>query len=244
MSECLYCAGPITNFTTWKTLFFPKEPSLCDECEASFQLITGPICPICSRPQSSEVSCGDCRRWEEDLRWSGVLRRNYSLFTYNDAMKEWIASWKYRGDAVLAQAFQSRLQTLYRRCCDGAVPVPIPLSKERLQERGFNQSAILASFVCPPPRLFSKKYTASPREPAFLLERTAHEEKQSKKSRLERMSSSTRPFRVLLEKNEIEGKSFVIIDDIYTTGTTLRKAAEELRRNGAKDICSITLARG
>ncbi|MGY4688910.1 double zinc ribbon domain-containing protein [Salibacterium sp. K-3] len=239
MTECLYCGTPVTAVSTWKTLLFADDTRLCEACRNAFSPIQGPVCVNCSRPMEKAGRCPDCERWEMDTRWQGMLRFNVSLFSYNNAMKDWTALWKYRGDAVLAEAFRQDIRKLYRKHAAGAVPVPLPLSRERLKERGFNQAAVLASFTSA-----SGLSLRRPPTPSSILVRTTHEEKQSKKSRAQRLSSISRPFTLNTEKSAVEGKRFVLFDDIYTTGTTLRKAAEPLIENGAADVCSITLIRG
>nr|WP_276532455.1 phosphoribosyltransferase family protein [Cytobacillus horneckiae] len=105
--------------------------------------------------------------------------------------------------------------------------VPIPLSPERKYERGFNQSEALIN--------------ALGRQPLSILTRI-HSEKQSKKSRNERISLP-QVFQ-LTDSAAIQDKCLVIIDDIYTTGSTLRHAAKLLKESGAKEVTSLTIARG
>src|SRR5699024_5582346 len=102
--------------------------------------------------------------------------------------------------------------------------VPIQLSKERLYERNFNQAAQLASFVIP--------------NISNILERT-HTEKQSKKSRKERLMSKN-PL-ILREKVQ---KDVILIDDIYTTGQTVIYAGSLLKQSGCENITAFTLVRG
>ena len=104
--------------------------------------------------------------------------------------------------------------------------VPIPLSPERLQERGFNQAEALI--------------VEAGLQSANLLKRT-HSEKQSKKSRSDRIHV---PQVFSLEPTTLEGKRILLVDDIYTTGSTLRHAAKILVENGAASVSSITIARG
>lgn len=104
--------------------------------------------------------------------------------------------------------------------------VPIPLSPVRLYERGFNQSAAL---------IHEAGFTMTE-----LLRRT-HSEKQSKKSRFDRihLHQVFQPLNLNLENRKI-----ILIDDIYTTGSTLYHAAKLLKAGGATSVCSFTLARG
>ncbi|MFC3886524.1 ComF family protein [Bacillus songklensis] len=234
--HCLICDQMLKRHLTWTTLLFPSEqPVICERCEGKFQLIEGDICQVCGRPfQELEESyrkgehCLDCVRWEENEGWSGLLRQNRSLYLYNDWMKEMMALYKFRGDYKLSEVFQRKWVKLYQAHYDSSyLVVPIPLSEERLYERGFNQSVVLANFLAQPVH--------------DLLERH-HVEKQSQKTRKERLETD-QLFRVK-NKAALEGKSVLLIDDIYTTGTTLRHAAKGLSEVGCKSVSSLTLARG
>lgn len=212
---------------SWSNLFVMERKSyLCQECREDLELIQGERCDRCSRA-TREKRCLDCRKWEEQGQ-KDSLKRNVSLFTYNEKMKEIIAKWKYRGDYVLGQIFQYDLRKGYKQAFHhlktDVVVVPIPLSEERLMERGFNQAKMLAQFL--------------PIETVEALSRI-HGEKQSKKSRKERMTGEN-PFFI----EETINKTVILVDDIYTTGTTLRHAASLLKEHGCPDVYALTLIRG
>ncbi|MCQ6278684.1 ComF family protein [Bacillus sp. EB600] len=231
--RCLLCHEIILPTIGWNALFSAeKEKLLCAACEGKLEKISGECCRICSRPFSQlDVQfrhgdlCNDCVRWEEDPEWSGYLDKNVSLFHYNDFLKEVIARYKFRGDYLIAKVFAEQMKSELA-LLDYDFLVPIPLSEERLYERGFNQAEAL---------LAESGYT-----PTSLLTRI-HSEKQSKKSRNERIHVP-QVFQVS-EDRELNGKLILLVDDIYTTGSTLRHAAKVLKGAGADRIQSLTLAR-
>ncbi|WP_299743042.1 ComF family protein [uncultured Rossellomorea sp.] len=169
--------------------------------------------------------CLDCSRWESDAEWSGLLLQNESLYQYNDFLKEYLARYKYRGDYALAKPFAHILKN-YIEKSEFDIVIPIPLSNERLYERGFNQSTALLE--------------EAEVRPSCLLTRS-HSEKQSKKTRKERLQQE-QVFQ--LGEADVKGKRIILFDDIYTTGTTLRQAAKLLREAGAVEVSSLTLSRG
>ncbi|MFB4165208.1 ComF family protein [Alteribacillus sp. JSM 102045] len=242
-THCIFCGELKNESPSWSTLLPLAPPSLlCERCNNELEEITEPGCTLCSRPLLEKKRCEDCARWEEDPNWEGVLDHNQSLYRYNAHMQEIIAKWKYRGDAVLALIFSENIRQLYLRTYTDYIPVPIPLSSKRLQERGFNQSQLLADFTNTRQKWWKRK---SLLPVTSFLERTLHEEKQSKKSRRERLASKQNPFHLSSSTEiSISSKKFVLFDDIYTTGTTVRKAAQRLKEQGASKVCSITLARG
>jgi competence protein ComFC len=236
MSYCLYCHASYLETWSWATLFgLDKRPILCQKCESKLELIKGDICRICSRsfslfPEQYRQGdcCYDCIRWEEDKEWKGVLQQNRSFYVYNDFLKEVITKIKYRGDAELMKAFYLVMRSKLKGVFGDAILVPIPLSNERHYERGFNQADIIA--------------TGFNRDVHNLLKRNTHEEKQSKKNRHERMKKKDNPFSVI-NQEQIKGHSVLLIDDVYTTGSTLRYAAKVMLEKGAKSVSSITLGR-
>ncbi|PTY80447.1 amidophosphoribosyltransferase [Heyndrickxia sporothermodurans] len=232
--HCLNCHLPLPFELTWRSLFKQLPPSyLCKDCKKQLAPIHPPICPKCSRPLEKLSKdylkgdvCLDCYRWENDTNWTNILDKNISFYEYNDFLKDLLARFKYRGDYILAKIFSQKIQKeLEKISCDEIVP--IPLSNERLLERGFNQSTALA--------------TEANLNVANLLTRV-HTEKQSKKSRQERIHLQ----QVFNRKDDVklEGENILLIDDIYTTGSTLRHAAKILKEAGAKSVTSITIARG
>jgi competence protein ComFC len=228
---CLVCNEEIAKSFGWVDLFQPnKEEVICQSCKDRLQKIEGETCERCGRPFAfldsqyrSGDTCYDCMRWEEDEDYKGLLSQNYSLYMYNEYLKEIIAKFKYRGDYVLAKVFAEDIRKIINKLQPVQV-IPISLSEERLYERGFNQSEALI--------------VESGLKPLKILTRI-HSEKQSKKSRSERIHLS----QVFQAVQPVNGK-VILIDDIYTTGSTLRHAAKALKVAGAETILSLTIARG
>lgn len=230
MNRCLICHIELEKTATWRSVFFLDEQTrnCCEDCSSKFSLIEGTVCPICNRSQTEEKTCYDCERWLADPVFGTVLTDNRSVFHYNEFMKDLIARYKYRGDARLANLFQQPLHTSFmNNFASDYLLVPIPLSKKRLYERGFNQA-----------RLLAEQLNAPIIEPL----RRVHFEKQSKKTRYERLQTENVFF--INDSSEILSKKLLLIDDIYTTGTTLRHAAKLLVENGAESVSSLTLIRG
>ncbi|WP_197076558.1 ComF family protein [Domibacillus indicus] len=148
---------------------------------------------------------------------------NASLYHYNDAMQALIARFKYRGDYALADIFAQDIRTAAQKAaCD--LVCAVPLAPSRLAERRFNQSEALIERA---------GLTGMP-----LLARK-ESDKQSKKSRKERVGSRQTFYPI----GDAAGKSVLLIDDIYTTGATIRLAADALEEAGAHSVKSITVAR-
>lgn len=212
-----------------------EKSIICFACEQEFEKITGKLCVICGRiweavPLDNRHGdlCSDCFKWEYSLEAKGSLKMNRSIYKYNEHMKEILASYKFRGDAMIANVFQSSFKEGFNLFYKKEEPlvVPIPLSPERLYERGFNQALLLAELLG---------------EPVADILTKADAPKQSKKGRQERLVRENTFHIVSPEK--VKAKKILLVDDIYTTGTTLRMAAKLLRDAGATSISALTLIR-
>ncbi|WP_349408642.1 ComF family protein [Pseudalkalibacillus sp. SCS-8] len=145
-------------------------------------------------------------------------------------MKDYFALFKYRGDAEVIQAFEKQLKKLYRKEFKNTIAVPIPLSIERHYERGFNQSKFITDLVT--------------KRQLDCLKRPVHETKQSKRSREDRLANET-IFSFKTEyADQINGQNVTLVDDIYTTGSTVEAAGRILLDHGARTVSSMTVARG
>lgn len=231
MNYCLWCHEEIIDETNWFSFINGKEQNnLCHNCQNEFKFISGLTCRKC-RKRSTNKICNDCLSWRHFFSEKDPLEQNVSTFYYNGFLKDVIARWKYRGDYILIDMFTTHIKKTIRKCMkhilSDAILVPIPLSKERLTERGFNQSLAIAE------RISELQIQIQP-----ILERV-HGEKQSKKTRAQRIFGKN-PFNLLKKTN----KTVILVDDIYTTGTTIRHAATLLKQSGCPKVYSYSLIRG
>lgn len=146
-----------------------------------------------------------------------------------------IAQFKFQGDPSWASA----LAALLHRTPQVALALaradwvlPIPLSRQRLQERGFNQALLLARQLAPE------------KSSAALLLRLQHTAAQSRLTRTQRLHNLGGAFAVEpLRLAQLQGKSVVLVDDVMTTGATLHTAALVLRQAGVQHITGMVVAR-
>ncbi|WLP59197.1 ComF family protein [Bacillus pumilus] len=225
---CQICEAHFVASFTWKSLLLLNNDRLCIACKHRLEKIQRPICPACGRAQSNDQLCQDCSRWKERLDSTTVLVKNRSVYAYNDLMKDVLSRFKFRGDTALAELFKQDVQAVFKRSFSIKEPVliPIPLSEERLNERGFNQSVILASLIGQPLL-----------QPLVKI----HQSKQSKKKKNERLDQ--KGMFQINQTDAIVQRDVILIDDIYTTGATIYDAARILKEAGAKSVSSFTLIR-
>ncbi|WP_208587463.1 ComF family protein [Gracilibacillus suaedae] len=232
MTYCLKCQDWISQSVTWSTLFLPsQQTSLCDSCNSQLVRINGAICEKCGRQMPSRMICDDCKKWQTNDKYRDVLQFNRPLFPYTPFMQEIITQWKYRGDYQLKEIFTPYIKKEIRNFypTKSFTIVPIPLTDERHQERAFNQATAIAEVIAT--HYENSIITA-------LSRKSSHSEKQSKKSRQQRIKTKN-PF-FLTKSLETD---VLLVDDIYTTGMTIHHAAKLLKEAGSPNIYSFTLAR-
>lgn len=212
---CLLCHTEYTIEATFHQLFLLKDssPGLCTTCHNKFQLITPPYCSRCYKPDIKDV-CSYCKIWEKE----GIIVNHQAVFTYNTAMEEFFSRYKFLGDYRLHHVFHKYFQRE-----KGYTIVPIPVSKQRFQERGFNQVAALLQQL-PFSSLLEKE------EGPAQNTRTRNE-------RLKNKNTFT-----LKAKVKVPDK-ILLVDDVYTTGRTLQHAIAVLKQGGAQEIKTFSLCR-
>lgn len=216
------------------------ELGLCHACFVRIPWIRQVCCPTCGRGES----CSDCVR-----RGQAYFLRSRSAVRYDDTMKELLARYKYRGDERLKSVVGHMLIHAYRllqaeagQSHHGSVSELItfvPVSERRLQERGFNQAEQMAVEL--------GRRVGIPVVP--LLHRSKHTDKQSFKKRSERLDDLQHVFEVSASVTEefrgTAASSYIIyvVDDVYTTGSTMNQCAKVLRESLPAEVFGITWAR-
>lgn len=223
MSNCLLCDEELTNQQSLRGLILMKKENLtmCDNCKNKFEPVSEASCKTCCK-KSSETSCEDCQEWGR----KGKSVNHKALYYYNEEMKEYFQKYKFQGDQLLACLFAEEIKVALKKY-KGYTIVPIPLSDERNEKRGFNQvTVILESAGIPYQDLLRKKDTKA----------------LSQKNKKERLKVE-QAFERIEPENQSWPENIVIVDDIYTTGATIERAKEMLFVNGVKEIKSFSLAR-
>lgn len=164
---------------------------------------------------------------------------NISLFQYYGLMIKIIHTYKYQLNQliikwflpVVIQSQQSRIKEFLPST--KALLVPVPLDRERMCQRGFNQSLIICNHLSP----LLKLQTVS-----VVVKARKTQPQAGIKNKKHRKVNISGAFKVINNKT-IENKDIIIVDDLVTTGATTNEIARVLKKAGAKRIYSFALAR-
>lgn len=219
--KCLRCKASITN-----------EEVLCQDCLSLIIKNHPPFCKNCGRSISNDkISCKKCLG--EDF----IFEQAWGVCRYRGAIKDCIHLFKYGGKKRINKIFKALLNEFVR---DYHLPLekidlvaPIPLHKSRLREREFNQAEILANNL-------SEEFGI--KTESRLLKRIRNTSFQASLSKLERKKNMNNAF-ILNKEFSIRNKNILIVDDVFTTGTTLKEAGYILKKGGANKLYALTLAR-
>ena len=219
--KCLLCGQTMKAVLTFSSLLLLKndDSCLCSDCDSTFERIGEEYCPNCMKTGLS-TKCQDCQFWCKE----GVEVSHRAIFTYNQAMKDFFSRYKFDGDFLLRKVFASFLSEELKKYKEYQFVV-IPLSPERLLERGFNQVEGLVEAAG-----FSFQDLLGKRE----------EKASSSKNRSERLATEI-PFFIKTEAPL--PKKILVIDDIYTTGATVNRVKRLFEEAGALDVKTFSLVR-
>ena len=178
---------------------------------------------ICDKCQSKFelAKVNDFRKDWEGTMFEGSLDSLTSIYSYNEFMKDVLHQYKFLQDVELAKIFR---EDFVHSKSETTMIVPIPMHPEKLKERTFAQVDELLNAAEIP-------FT----QPLQKIMNTT----QGKKSKLERTQSEI----LFIVTENVVGKSILLIDDLYTTGTTLHHAAYILKQAGAIKVSALTLVR-
>lgn len=216
--------------------FIPEagEIFLCADCLERIGFIASPLCTVCGAPfatdNGTDHTCGACTV-------------NAPSFTCRSAavlagpLQELIHRFKYGGRVQLGHPLGLLAASALASFCAEAAPdlvIPVPLHKKRLRERGYNQSQLIGNVL--------RKKLALRQEVGNLC-RVRWTEPQTTLDAKDRVDNVRGAFAVC-DAKRLKGKRVLLVDDVLTTGSTMRACAEALHEAEVAAIFAVTVARG
>jgi ComF family protein len=186
-----------------------------------------PLCEVCGLPQKRAGTCDVCRAERPLFR----SLRSWSVF--ENPVRNALHRLKYRRDIGLGEALAMQLAEFVRGLnWPIDMIVPVPLGKQRLQERGYNQVGMIAR---PLALVLGIEY--APRA-LYRQRETRSQVGLTKAERHDNVQNAFQALGILVDR-----KTVLVMDDVATTGSTLSSSAEALLSSGAKDVYALTVAR-
>ena len=225
--RCLLC----DQFTTDAD---PSERDWCPECADGFKPIPSSYCAVCGEPFKTDLgtvhTCAACRKKRP------VYDQALAAGMYEDRLRQAIHALKYNGRTELAPALAAYMADhlaapFYPNQSD--LILPVPLHKNRLRTRGFNQALLLARALYPRDR---------ERIRADVLRRQVDTTPQVQLKGEQRRKNVRGAFAVSIPE-AVRNRSILLVDDVYTTGATVSECARVLKKAGAVSVRVLTLAR-
>ena len=201
---------------------------ICDKCR-TIALRKRSLYGQCARCGSFGVCSAACRNCRE---WPAYYKGNIVIWPYQEVYKQIIKEFKFYDMPWLAEVLAQEMMPYLPHGYD--LLVPVPLHPNRLHERGYNQSELLTRAL--------SRYSGIPWQHS--LKRVRDTPHQTGLNREERQHNLHNAFSLKGTDTVIRGKRIILIDDVFTTGSTLLSCAKVLHQHGAKEITSCTLASG
>ncbi len=225
--SCIYCEGARIDGGNF----------LCGDCREAIQFLTEALCHTCGAPADisydfprEDFQCGLCRKKPF------VFDRARSLGRYDTVLKELIHFFKYRPQRGVVSEISSLLDRYFPYRGDelkGFWVLPVPLYKNKLQERQFDQAHLIADLI-------AKRFDLPMGREWLIKNRDTGP--QAKKNKTERVKNVKGAFSVM-DKNILVGKDLILVDDVFTTGATVNEASKMLKRSNCGRVFVFTLAR-
>lgn len=221
--KCGLCEGPVST---------PGSGTVCEECwsKTNFFDRSSPLCEKCGafnshRGSTTAMRCARCDEHSFDLA--------FALGPYENALRATILALKSNPHLphIAVKLMTARFESIAK--IDFNTIMPVPLSKQRRFERGFNQAEIIADVV--------SRLTGLPVDRKSLQRKThtqMHRAGMDKKAREKTVENA---FAVARPKM-IDGSNILLTDDVFTSGATASACAKILKSQGARSIIVFTLA--
>ena len=218
--SCIVCSREIPDGTKFQ---------ICEDCISKIHRISGQLCGKCGDEilEDNKI-CDHCK----DSSYGFDQNRSYCF--YDEESSKIVKGLKYARRKYYAKYVAEMLADIKGYFDDVDMICFVPINKKRRNERGFNQAEEIAIELS---KLVGK-------EVANLLAKDENSKHQAGLSQKERMLNLVGSFSVIdSEKEKIKGKTLLIIDDVFTTGTTLSECSKALKKLKPKKIKTLTFAK-
>ena len=227
-ADCVLFPKNIKCFGCGVDLPEKRNIEFCDNCKKKIEYIKEEkCCTLCGTSLKLKNICPHCK---ERKREFDIAR---SVCVYNDFMSSMISKFKYHNSPYMSQTFAYMLLDFFKTLdWEVDIVVPVPITKKRKKQRGFNQSLLIA-------QKFAKENKITLLDDVLI--KTTETSHQADLNYAERQKNIVGTFKVQ-NKKKVAGKNVLIIDDVFTTGATTSACAEVLKKAKAKKVFVLCVA--
>lgn len=210
-----------------------KEEEICNSCKELPVLIGEDFCMKCGkRVQEGEEFCEDC----QTKRTTFLCGR--SVFLYNRDLRRSISRFKYHGRQEYASYYGRMMYEVHKEWLQMIQPdllLPVPVHKKRMRQRGYNQAELIAKVL----GAYAKIPVVT--DLLYRQENTLPQKELSAQERFWNLQDAFAAAHAELYRNV---NCVIIIDDIYTTGSTIEACSQVMRKIGVQKIYFLCLCSG
>jgi len=215
-------------------IVIPKGKLVCGSCKNILIPLQEPLCYKCGRQIISNSSeyCDTC------VSYNFSFDKAFSLWPYNSTVKTSLSNFKYRGRREFAEYYADKLYEHFHNALPKlniSAVVPVPIHPERLKNRGYNQAELIAEILA--------KKLDLPIVTDYLI-RSKNTVAQKNLDPVSRRKNLREAFRINHNSKfyEIQLKNILLIDDIYTTGSTADACSAVLKEAGTEKVYVLCVA--
>jgi ComF family protein len=199
----------------------------CQECQKRTPRIHDPVCERCGIPTTGQNICELCKKEPP------AYRKMRSWAVFDSPIQNGLHTMKYKGNLPFGEALALQMTEFVNSLhWDIDLLIPVPLGRKRLQERGYNQVALVAQ-----PLAYRTGICYLPQA----LWKTRETRTQVGLNGSQRQKNVLNAFRA--DARSVARKSILLMDDVSTTGSTISACTEALLSAGAREVYGITVAR-
>lgn len=215
---CMSC-NTLLNYNT--------KIELCDNCAKDFNPYRGNRCITCDRPIDNTGECSICK--SEKI----YFEKGYCVYPYAGAVRNTILNFKFKNMALYYTYLGSKMTEYYFEYIMESYDyiTAVPIHKKKLKIRGYNQAELLAEYIS---EQINIPYCT-------VLKRTVNTKPQNALNKKERVVNIKNAFS-LIDNINIKNKSILIVDDIFTTGTTINECCKVLKKASAFKVDFLSLS--
>ena len=209
----------------------------------ALDLIFPPICGFCGETQTRFI-CNRCERIVDSIAINKIdeyndkyFNNHLYIFKYEDIIREKIIDYKFENKVYLYRTFSEAI-IRNKQNIDFInkydILIPVPIHKERKKQRGYNQSELIVRIIADEVKSIKLQVNVLKKDKNIVAQSTLNKAKREE---------NIKDVYKIVNSEKIKNKKVLILDDIYTTGSTVNECSKVLKEAGCKEIGVITIAK-